>query len=97
LHIASEDGRTEDVVNLLVSSEGNGTDAFQGGGKTALMLAAREGHAHVARELLNHGADINKRSDKCEGKTALHFAAECGQNEVVVVLVMRGADVDCSS
>ncbi|AAK14447.1 unnamed protein product [Ectocarpus sp. 4 AP-2014] len=95
LHVASEDGRTEDVVNMLVSSEGKGTDDFQGGGKTALMLAAREGHAHVARELLKHGADIDKRSDKCKRKTALHFAAGCGQDEVVVVLVMRGADVDC--
>ncbi|CAN0252288.1 unnamed protein product [Ectocarpus sp. 6 AP-2014] len=93
LHIASEDGRTEDVVNLLVSSEGKGTDDFQGGGKTALMLAAREGHAHVARELLNHGADINKKSVKCE-KTALHFAAGCGQDEVAVLLVRRGADVE---
>ncbi|CAN0320226.1 unnamed protein product [Ectocarpus sp. 6 AP-2014] len=93
LHVASEDGRTEDVVKLLVLSEGKGTDDFQGGGKTALMLAAREGHAHVARELLNHGADINKKSDKCQ-KTALHFAAGCGQDEVVVLVVMRGADVE---
>ncbi|CAN0555851.1 unnamed protein product, partial [Ectocarpus sp. 12 AP-2014] len=96
LHVASEDGRTEDVVKLLVSSEGKGTDDFQGGGKTALMLAAREGHPHVARALLDHGADINKKGEKC-GQTALHFAAGCGQNEVVVLLVMKGAEVDAYS
>ncbi|CAN0336240.1 unnamed protein product, partial [Ectocarpus sp. 12 AP-2014] len=94
LHVASEDGLTEDVVKLLESSEGKGTDDFQGWGKTALMLAAREGHPHVARALLDHGADINKKSDdKCK-ITALHFAAGCGQNEVVVLLVMKEADIE---
>ncbi|CAN0554106.1 unnamed protein product, partial [Ectocarpus sp. 12 AP-2014] len=65
LHEASEDGLTEDAVKLLESSEGKGPDDFQGGGKTALMLAAREGHPHVARALLDHGADINKEGEKC--------------------------------
>lgn len=96
LHVASEDGRIEDVVELLGSNEGRGTDDFQGGGKTALMLAALEGHSHVARELLSHGADINKKGEKC-GQTALHFAAGCGQNEVVDLLVMKGAEVDVYS
>ncbi|CAN0032548.1 unnamed protein product [Ectocarpus sp. 8 AP-2014] len=96
LHVASEDGLAEDVVKLLESSEGKGTDDFQDGGKTALMLAAREGHPHVARALLDHGADINKPGEKC-GQTAIHFAAGCGQNEVVVLLVMKGAEVDIYS
>lgn len=93
LHVASEDGRTEDVVKLLVSSEGKGTGDFQGGGKTALMLAAREGHPHVARALLDHGAQINTKGEKC-GQTALQFTAGCGQNKVVDVLVERGADLE---
>ncbi|CAB1100234.1 unnamed protein product [Ectocarpus sp. CCAP 1310/34] len=88
-----EDGRAEDVVELLVSNEGKGTDDFQGGGKTALMLTAREGHKSVVCELLNHGAEINKNGEKC-GQTALQFAAGCGHNNVVGFLVERGADLE---
>lgn len=65
-------------------------------GKTALHLAAQQGHAGVVDILLDAGADPMARSDG--GWTALHNAAHKGHAEVIEVLVLRGCNVNvCTS
>ena len=65
-------------------------------GKTALHLAAQQGHAGVVDILLDAGADPMARSDG--GWTALHNAAHKGHAEVIEVLVRRGCNVNvCTS
>jgi ankyrin repeat protein len=61
-------------------------------GRTALMMAAFEGHADVVALLLEHGAEVD-RVDSA-GRTALLYASSGPYPEVVEVLVANGADVD---
>lgn len=60
-------------------------------GKTALILAAREGHLSIVRFLVDRGADVLAHDD--EGRTALMRACEGGYIEIAVYLVHRGADI----
>lgn len=63
-------------------------------GRTALMLAAEEGHAKVVTLLLDHpgGSKTIDAQDKY-GLTALALAARRGHEEVVEELLRRGADI----
>lgn len=61
-------------------------------GHTALYLAARGGHAEVARVLVEAGADVNIPQRR--GLTPLHTAVLNGHAEVARVLVEAGADVN---
>lgn len=58
-------------------------------GRTALHLAAANGHIFMVALLLGQGADINA-CDK-NGWTALHFAAKAGYLNVVKLLTESGA------
>lgn len=62
-----------------------------GSAKTALMLAAREGHLRMVLWLVERGAQILLQDH--EGRTALMRACERGHLEIVVYLVHRGADI----
>jgi ankyrin repeat protein len=62
------------------------------GAFTALHLAAREGCADCARELVNGGANINTTSP--EGITALLFAILNARFDTAKVLIESGADVN---
>jgi ankyrin repeat protein len=64
-------------------------------GRTALMLASREGHVGMVRWLLDKGAAMNERSH-FEG-TALWFACHHGRSPVVRLLLERGADPTIAS
>jgi tetratricopeptide (TPR) repeat protein len=55
------------------------------------MYAAREGHAAVARALLDKDADPNRYSEK--SWTPLMIAASYGQAEIVAALLDKGADL----
>jgi len=61
-------------------------------GQTALMWAAAEGHADVARELIAAGA--NFRTRLLSGFTPLLFAVREGHIDVVRVLLKAGVDVN---
>ena len=69
-----------------------GTDAeeTQVGGFTALLFAARNGDAAVARRLLDAGADANDTAP--DGASALVVAAHSGHREVALTLLERGAN-----
>ncbi|TNJ27431.1 Ankyrin repeat protein 2 [Giardia muris] len=57
-------------------------------GKTALMLAARNGH----RDCVNALVDKEKELCDASGRTALHHAGECGQSQIIPVLLPLEGD-----
>jgi hypothetical protein len=59
---------------------------------TLLSHAAAENDVHLARMLLDHGADIEKANDRFE--TPLGFACSYNAIDVVKLLCERGADVN---
>jgi len=83
---ASETG--PEVVRALVRA---GADVNACGGvtrATALHMAARRGHAEIARALLDSGAAVNARDRK--GDTPLQRAVNCRKNGVSQLLLERG-------
>lgn len=68
----------EDPYNLTISTS------------SALQLAALQGHDHLIRLLLDHGADM--RASWGYSGDALQIAAKRGHEEAVQALIERGAD-----
>jgi len=67
-------------------------DRIHSNGKTALMVAAKEGDNDRIKRLLARGANVN-RSNR-NGGTAIMYAALSGQPETVSMLLEHGAHVD---
>lgn len=61
-------------------------------GKSALHLAAENGHQSAVDLLLKHDAEVNARD--AQGETALHLAARSGRFEVIESLAANGADLN---
>ncbi|MEZ6068951.1 MAG: ankyrin repeat domain-containing protein [Pirellulales bacterium] len=62
---------------------------------TALILAARAGHARIASRLIAAGADLDALDNS--DLSALQWAKRNGHDEVIAVLVAAGAQADDSS
>ena len=62
--------------------------------RTALQLAAGEGHVEIIEMLLETVADINMPTSKYNGRTVLQAVAEGGHLIVVKKLVGMGAAVN---
>ena len=77
----------EAVVRLLLRHKFNFS--------TALHQAAEWGHEAMARRLLEHGADINKKDGK--GMTALHKAVTRPDEVVTRLLLEFKADIDAKT
>ena len=60
------------------------------GGMTALLHAARQGHAEAVEALLDAGTDIDRVS--ADGTTPIFIAALNGHFDLVMALLERGAD-----
>lgn len=86
--IENDDTKT---VNTLLDhgSNPNMPDKYKYG-YTPLELAAIYGHADVEKILLEHGADVNRRSQN--GNTPLIAAANSGHADVAKVLLIHGAN-----
>jgi len=82
-------GDREAVAGYL--ADGVPADA-QYEGMTALMTAAHSGHAAIAGQLMEAGAQADLVN--VNGDTALTLAAKAGHNAVVEVLLDGGADVN---
>ncbi|KFM82548.1 Ankyrin repeat, SAM and basic leucine zipper domain-containing protein 1, partial [Stegodyphus mimosarum] len=84
----------EDLLKCcsLLLKYGAKVNAYERHLTTPLMFAAREGHAQLVKELLDHDADPNMKDNR--GNTALAWAASCGHGQVVRHLVEKGADVN---
>ena len=59
---------------------------------TPLQLVAKNGHSHVAEDLIHHGGTI-KAMDK-SGQSPLDLAAQHGHKQSVEVLLQHGSDVN---
>lgn len=95
LHYAVCCGSAEKTIALLSSGsiDINETDGKQGA--TPLMHAANKGLTHIARILLNRGADVSVGAGV--GATALHLSSKGGHLEVTRDLIQAGADVHSRS
>lgn len=67
-------------------------DRVHSNGKTALMVAAKEGDNERIRELIDKGADVNRSNNN--GGTPIMYAALSGKPDTVSLLLERGARVD---
>ena len=61
-------------------------------GQTALMLAARTGNVAVAKLLVQHGADVNRR-EQVRDQSAVMWAAAQNHPDMVAFLVSMKADL----
>ena len=80
-----------DVSKLVLLLDGEvPVDNFDLDGRTALQYAAMKNHTNVIYELLQRGADVNKR-DRDDGKTALHWSAMYNKTGAIRLLLRNGA------
>jgi uncharacterized protein len=89
LGIAESNHRTEVVRYLYALGVGSEVDARDKYGRTALILAARQGCSDSVREILRKGADVNAKLSS--GETALKLASQYGHNQIVELLKAYGA------
>jgi hypothetical protein len=82
-------GSIDQLQRLLAS--GADIDARDGHGQTALMLAAREGHAKVVEWLVDHGAALDHTAKY--GLSALMLAVIGGRSDAVRILAAAGANL----
>jgi ankyrin repeat protein len=79
------------VVEVLLKA-GAALDATNGLGRTALHLAARNGHTAVAGQLFDKGGAIIDAKDRA-GSSPLHLAARYGHSGVAERLITKGAAI----
>lgn len=89
LVLATYNGR-KPAAALLLSLGASADGPADARGNSALMGVAFKGHAAIARLLLDHGADPDRRNGA--GQTALMMAALFGQQEIIDLLLAAGAD-----
>jgi cytohesin len=93
LHCAAEDG-VKEAVRALAEAANGSIDAKNNLQRTALHLAALNGHAEVAEDLVGVAADSHAVDSI--GETPLHYAAEYGHEAAMRALECSGADVDAA-
>jgi hypothetical protein len=89
---AARKGRRQTVAQRLAAGA-NPNDSRMG--TTALMFAAKDGHAGIVNDLLNAGAKLEARDN--DGDTALMYAAIDNRVDVASVLLNAGADVNAKN
>src|SRR5947207_1555395 len=91
LHLAAEKGR-DGVVELLLKKGGTKMVEEQDtGGRTALHIAAKNGHIQVSRLLIDQEASVNTVDH--QKRSPLHGAAWGGHKAVVELLLDKGGEV----
>ena len=97
LFLAAQDGRVQDVLQLL--SDGVNIDTRRNGGWSPLHVAVTNGHVEVVQILLENGADVNAKSNR--GDSALHLACYgrrmAGRKAIIGQLLLYGADVSAQN
>jgi len=92
--LSAEDGKVVDVTKLINSGRISHVDAVKDhDGRTALILAAVQGHANVVKCLVDTFHASVDAVDMSDGRTALLHASSFGHTETVIALAARGANV----
>ncbi|CAN0390368.1 unnamed protein product, partial [Ectocarpus sp. 12 AP-2014] len=92
LHLAVENGNLSTVKALLTADPDTSVRyRIWNRSYSVLDLAAQKGDACVLRAILQHGVDVNRRTD---GYTSLHVAALNNRVAAIDVLVEAGAHVE---
>ncbi|XP_057515222.1 uncharacterized protein LOC130796840 [Amaranthus tricolor] len=87
-----EAARYDDLDDLKgLESAGVSLDAKDSQRRTALHMAAANGHHGIIEYLISKGVDLNSLNQ--EKNTPLHWACLNGHVEVVRTLILAGADV----
>ncbi|KAL5708375.1 hypothetical protein ACHQM5_019175 [Ranunculus cassubicifolius] len=87
-----EAARYDDIDDLkALQSSGVSLNSKDSEGRTALHMAAANGHKGIVEYLIQNGVDLNAYN--VEKNTALHWACLNGHIEVVKTLIIAGADL----
>lgn len=78
-------------VEILLNAGANVEAKTKNEEKTALILAADQGHSNIVRVLIAWRSNVNARDN--DGRTALIVAAARGHADIVQLLLQHGADV----
>lgn len=77
------------VLRMHLADYGD-IDSQDSHGITALLLAAKHGHAVLVQMLVENGAELDTRNNREE--TAIYWAARLGHKSIVELLLAKGAD-----
>lgn len=87
----------EGMLEWLVARGGDVNKLTSRRHKTALMIAAAEGHGEMVRALLHRGAMDTIQCVDSRGWSALHYAAAFCESQFVKMLLVCGADAGVRS
>jgi ankyrin repeat protein len=88
-HLAAHFGLLKTIGTLL---ETETPDCRDDAGRTPLHWAARKGHAHIAKLLLDNAVEVDALDNV--RATSLHLACRYGYHELASVLIANGSDVN---
>ena len=96
LQIAANSGHDQAVFELVVALGRRAAelDAKDAKGRTALHMAAAQGHMAAMIQLLAAGADVGGGAEAGKHETPLHWAALRGHVEAIKLLVGEGASLE---
>lgn len=92
LHVAARNGDAKTIRHMLATGSGDFGMIDPVTGYSALMLAARHGHADIVSLLCDYASDIDLHRQDAQGDTALMLAAAGGHGAVVSLLIDAGAN-----
>ncbi|KAK7793062.1 hypothetical protein R5R35_007421 [Gryllus longicercus] len=87
---ATNCGNLRKIRSLIAAGANVNTRSLLG--KSAVSIAALNGHLECMQELINSGADI--RASDTEGYNAVHLAASRGKDAILQCLLSRDVDVN---
>ena len=91
--LAATNGKNDELKSIMCDGHQIDINAGDKSNRTAVYLAAQEGHPETVQLLIDLGADIEKTESR-NGRTPLCIASLNGHLEVVRTLVEAGANIE---